>query len=322
MTTVGALHGRDFLGGAAISSAELTALLDDADALKAARIAGERPFPAPLEGRAVALLFDRPSLRTRASFEVGTRWLGGHSVDLSGGGVGLGTRESVADVARVLDRLFDAIVVRTPSGRAVAELAERSGVPVINALTDDEHPCQALADLMTIRERFGRLDGVVLAFVGDGNNVFHSLALLGALAGMEVRIAHPAGYGPRDDVLERARELGGATGARIVVGEDPRRIVAGASVLYTDAWASMGQEAERDVRRRDFRGYSIDAGLLAAAPADAVVMHCLPAHRGEEIADEVIDGPRSVVFDQAENRLHAQNALLAAILGPRPGGGR
>ena len=322
MTTVGTLHGRDFLGGAAISAAELAGLLDDATALKAARASGERPSPAPLEGRAVALLFDRPSLRTRASFEVGTRWLGGHSVDLSGGGIGLGTRESVADVARVLDRLFDAIVVRTPSGRAVAELAERSRVPVINGLTDDEHPCQVLADLMTIRERFGRLEGVVLAFVGDGNNVFNSLALLGALAGMEVRIAHPPGYGPRDEILERARELGRATGARLVVGADPREIVAGASVLYTDAWASMGQEAERDVRRRDFRGYSIDPGLLAAAPADAVVMHCLPAHRGEEIADEVIDGPRSVVFDQAENRLHAQNALLAAILGPRAGGAR
>lgn len=318
MTTATTLRGRDFLSSADLSSAELFALLDLADDMKRRREAGERPAAgSPLLGRTVALLFDKPSLRTRASFEVGTVWLGGHAVDLSGGGVGLGTRESVADVARVVDRLFDAVVVRTHAHRAIEEFAAVTRLPVVNALTDAEHPCQALADLQTVRERYGRLEGVVLAFVGDGNNVFSSLALLGALAGMEIRLAHPEGYGPRPAVVERARSLAASTGGRIVIGGDPRAAVAGADVIYTDAWTSMGQEAETAVRRTAFRGFSIDDRLLAAAPDHAVVMHCLPAHRGEEIADDVMDGPRSVVFQQAENRLHVQVALLASILGGR-----
>ena len=315
MTTVASLRARDFLGSADLTSAELTALLDDAIALKALRAAGARPEPGPLDGRSVALLFDKPSLRTRASFEVGIVWLGGHSVDLSGGGVGLGTRESVPDVGRVIDRLFDAIVVRTAAHASVETLAAWCRAPIVNALTDLEHPCQALADLLTIRERLGRLEGVVLAFVGDGNNVYHSLALAGALAGMEVRLAHPAGYGPDEAILERARAIAVTTGGRIVVERDPRVVAQGAHVLYTDAWTSMGQEAETERRRVAFGAYRIDDALLAVAPAEAFVMHCLPAHRGEEISDAVMDGPRSAVFDQAENRLHVQVALLSSILG-------
>jgi ornithine carbamoyltransferase len=211
--------------------------------------------------------------------------------------------------------MVDAIVVRTGSHEVAVELAAQAGIPVINGLTLREHPCQALADMFTIQERFGRLDGVVVTFVGDGNNVYHSLALLGAALGMEVRLAHPAGYAPNDRIVTRARELAEPTGARLRFGHDPVDAVRGADVIYTDAWTSMGQEAETEERRDAFAAYRVDDSLLDAAGPDALAMHCLPAHRGEEITSAVMDGPRSLIWEQSENRLHVQKALLVELLG-------
>ena len=318
----GALRGRDLLSIADLSHAEVELLLARAAGLKAG-LAAERaagaavPSPAsrlPLARRSVALLFEHPSLRTRVSFEAGMTQLGGHAIDLSGDRVGLGRRESVADVAHNLERFVDAIVVRTASHPVVEALAAAASIPVVNALTDLEHPCQALADLLTIRETFGRLDGLVLAFVGDGNNVFHSLALAGMLTGMEIRLAHPDGHGPSEAVVEAARRLAGGDRSRLVLTADPDAAVRGADVVYTDAWTSMGQEAAADARRSAFEPYRVDDRLVARAAPGAVVMHCLPAHRGEEITSEVLDGPRSIVFAQAENRLHTQKALLLELL--------
>ena len=262
------------------------------------------------------MLFEHPSLRTRVTFEAGMTQLGGHGIYLAAGDVGLGQRETVSDVARNLDRFVNGIMARVADHDVVAELAARTTIPVINALTDREHPCQTLADLLTLRERFGALDGLVVAFVGDGNNVFHSLALAGAAYGMEIRLAHPPGYGPDPAVIERATAIAATTGGRIVVATDPREIARGAAVVYTDSWTSMGQEAETAVRRYAFAGYRLDEALLAVAGPDALAMHCLPAHRGEEITDEVMDGPRSLIWEQSENRLHAQKGLLAELLGP------
>ena len=269
---------------------------------------------APLAGRTLAMLFQKPSLRTRVTFEAGMNQLGGHAVYLTEDVV-MGARESVRDVARNLERFVDAIVARTGPHEVVVELAAQASIPVINGLTLREHPCQALADLFTIQERFGRLEGLVLAFVGDGNNVYHSLALLGAMLGLEVRLAHPPDYVPNTRIVERARELAAAAGGQLVFGEDPVEIVRGAAVVYTDAWTSMGQEAETEERRDAFAAYRVDDALLDAAGPDAVAMHCLPAHRGEEITSSVMDGPRSLIWEQSENRLHVQKALLTEILG-------
>ena len=266
----------------------------------------------PLERRTLAMLFQRPSLRTRVTFEAGMTQLGGHAVYLTEGVV-LGGRESVADVAHNLERFVDGIMARTGPHEVVLELAAQAAIPVVNGLTIREHPCQALADLFTLHERFGDLRGLPLAFVGDGNNVYHSLALMGATLGMEVRLAHPAGYGPSDRLVERASDIAASSGGRLVFDADPRAVVDGAAVVYTDAWTSMGQEAEAEERRDAFAKYQVNADLLAMAP-DAVVMHCLPAHRGEEITSDVMDGPRSIIFDQSENRLHAQKALLVELL--------
>jgi ornithine carbamoyltransferase len=260
------------------------------------------------------MLFQKPSLRTRVTFEAGAAQLGGHAIYLTNDVV-LGARESVRDVARNLERFVDAIVVRTGPHEVAVELAAQAGIPVINGLTLREHPCQALADLFTIREHFGTFEGVVLAFVGDGNNVFHSLALLGATLGIEVRLAHPAGYAPNPRIVERAQALAATSGGRLIFERDPRAVVAGASVVYTDAWTSMGQEAETEERRDAFGPYQLNAALLAIAGPDAIVMHCLPAHRGEEITSDVMDGPQSVIFEQSENRLHVQKALLVELIG-------
>jgi ornithine carbamoyltransferase len=227
----------------------------------------------------------------------------------------MGARESVRDVARNLERFVDAIVARTGPHEVVVELAAQAAVPVINGLTLREHPCQALADVFTLRERFGDLHGRVLAFVGDGNNVYHSLALLGAMLGMEVRLAHPADYAPNPRLVERAEAIAAGTGGRLVFGRDPREIVRGADVVYTDAWTSMGQEAETEARRDAFAAYQVNDALLDAAGPAAVAMHCLPAHRGEEITSAVMDGPRSIIWDQSENRLHVQKALLVEVIG-------
>jgi len=314
MSTAASLRGRDLLSVADLSRPEVEGLFDRAAELKAEFRATRRHARPALAGRTLAMLFQKPSLRTRVTFEVGAAQLGGHAIYLTNEVV-LGARESVRDVARNLERLVDAIVVRTGPHEVAVELAAQAAIPVINGLTLREHPCQALADLFTIREQLGRLEGVVLAFVGDGNNVYHSLALLGATLGIEVRLAHPPGYAPNHRIVERAQDLAAANGGRIVFSGEPAEVVAGASVVYTDAWTSMGQEAEAEERRDAFAGFQVNAGLLATAGPNAIVMHCLPAHRGEEITSEVMDGPQSVVFDQSENRLHVQKALLVELIG-------
>ncbi|MGN6663379.1 MAG: ornithine carbamoyltransferase [Solirubrobacterales bacterium] len=290
---------RDFLTGEELGAFELGKLLDRAAELKAGR--GERLGGEGLAGRSVALVFERPSTRTRISFEVGVAELGAHPVVLRGDEMQLSRGESIGDTARVLSRFVDAIVIRSGSHEAVAELAAAADVPVINGLTPLHHPCQALADLLTLRERFGDLQGLRLAYVGDGNNVARSLAILGELAGVEVVVAAPPGY-----------QLEEGHGAKLT--DDPRAAAAGADALYTDVWISMGDEEEAPRRRADLAPFQLDADLLAAAAERAIVLHCLPAHPGEEIAAEVLYGARSAVWDQAENRLHAQKALLETLL--------
>jgi ornithine carbamoyltransferase len=290
----------DFLTGEELGAFELGKLLDLALELKSGRREGAGA--GELAGRSVALVFERPSTRTRISFEVGVAELGATPVVLRGDELQLSRGESVADTARVLSRYVDAIVIRSGSHEAVAELAAAAEVPVVNALTPLHHPCQALADLLTLRERFGELAGLRLAYVGDGNNVARSLAIAGELAGMEVVVAAPAGY-----------QLEEGHGAKLT--DDPRIAVSGADALYTDVWVSMGDEQEAERRRADLAPFRIDADLLAAAKDSAVVLHCLPAHPGEEITEEVLYGSRSAVWDQAENRLHTQKALLATLLG-------
>ena len=314
MTASGSLAGRDLLSVADLSAAEVVGLYETTTRLKAEYRAYRRHAEPPLVGRTLAMLFQKPSLRTRVTFDAGMAQLGGNAIYLTNDTV-LGARESVRDVARNLERFVDAIVARTGPHEVVTELAAQANIPVINGLTLREHPCQALADVFTIQEHLGDLAGVVVAFVGDGNNVYHSLALLGAALGMEVRLAHPAGYAPNERIVARAEELASASGGRLVFGTDPHEIVRGAAVVYTDAWTSMGQEAEAEERRDAFAGYQVDRALLDDAGPDAVAMHCLPAHRGEEITSEVMDGPRSLIFDQSENRLHVQKALLVELLG-------
>lgn len=311
------MKGKDLLSISDLSSADIRLLISDTVDIKAAG------WLSSLSGKTVALLFEKPSLRTRVSFEVAMRQLGGQIIYLSPDEVGLGKRESVSDVARVLSRYVDAIVARTFSHQTLEMLASYSSVPVINALSDLEHPCQALADLFTIYEKKGELDGLTLAFVGDGNNVAHSLLLAAALAGMNFRIASPSGYRIQDEILHLAQEYAVDSGAEIFCTEEPRLAVSQADVVYTDVWTSMGQEAEAEQRRQIFTDYQVNGELLSLAMEDAVLMHPLPAHHGEEVAEGILDSPASVVFDQAENRMHVQKALLAEILGgleiPLPG---
>ncbi len=290
---------RDFLTGEELGAFELGKLLDRAAELKAGR--GERLGADALAGRSVALVFERPSTRTRISFEVGVAELGAHPVVLRGDEMQLSRGESIADTARVLSRFVDAIVIRSGSHETVAGLAEAAEVPVVNGLTPLHHPCQAIADLLTLRERFGETQGLRLAYVGDGNNVARSLAILGELAGVEVVVAAPPGY-----QLEE--------GHGVKLSDDPRAAADGADALYADVWISMGDETEAEKRRADLAPFQLDADLLAAAKERAIVLHCLPAHPGEEITAEVLYGDRSAVWDQAENRLHAQKALLEMLL--------
>jgi ornithine carbamoyltransferase len=290
---------RDFLTGEELGAFELGKLLDRAAALKAGR--GERLGSDSLAGRSIALVFEKPSTRTRISFEVGVAELGANPIVLRGDEMQLSRGESPADTARVLSRYVDAIVIRSGSHERVAELAAAAEVPVVNALTPLHHPCQALADLLTMRERRGELAGQRLAYVGDGNNVARSLTIAGELAGVEVVVAAPAGY-----QLEEGHE------AKLTA--DPRDAAAGADAIYTDVWVSMGDEEEAALRRADLAPFRVDADLLAAAKDGAIVLHCLPAHPGEEITAEVLYGDRSAVWDQAENRLHTQKALLEMLL--------
>ena len=298
-----------FLAIADVPAERIVALLELAARLKTTRRSGA----SPLRGRSIVQIFEKPSLRTRLSFDIAMAELGGHSTYLSPAEVGLGRRESVSDVARVVARMVDAVVLRTYAHETIEEFARHSTIPVVNGLSDHEHPCQALADVFTVRERKGT-GNVTAAYIGDGNNVAHSLMLCSAKAGLSLRVASPAGYEPQARFVELAREAAERSGAVIEVGNDPERAAAGADVLYTDVWTSMGQEAEYERRRRAFQGFQVNASLLARAKPDAIVMHDLPAHRGEEVTDEVLDGPQSVVFEQAENRLHAQKAVLCWLL--------
>ena len=302
------LKGRSFTRVADWSRDELLEVLDLADDLKQRQQAREEHHLLP--GRTLGMIFQKPSTRTRVSFEVGIYQLGGTGLYLSAGDLQLGRGETIKDTAVVLSRYLDAIMIRTFAQSDVEELAANASIPVINGLTDSAHPCQALADVMTIRERFGRLEALKVVYLGDGNNVCASLMVACAKLGMEFVAATPPDYRPEEEAIRIAREAGGT----VELVDDPRAAVAGADVLYTDVWTSMGQEEEREQRLQDLAGFGIDSELLKQAGDNAIVLHCLPAHYGEEIAEDVLYGPQSAVWDQAENRLHAQKALMALVI--------
>ena len=302
------LKGRSFTRVASWSRDELLEVLDLADELKRLQQAREEHHLLP--GRTLGMIFQKPSTRTRVSFEVGIYQLGGTGLYLSAGDLQLGRGETIKDTAVVLSRYLDAIMIRTFAQSDVEELAANATIPVINGLTDSSHPCQALADVMTIRERFGRLQGLKVVYLGDGNNVCASLMVACTKLGLAFVAATPTGYRPDEDAVRIARDAGGS----VEFVDDPRAAVAGADVLYTDVWTSMGQEDERQQRLQDLEGFGIDAELVKEADAGAIVLHCLPAHYGEEITEDVLYGPQSAVWDQAENRLHAQKALMALVI--------
>jgi len=295
----------DFKPAEASNLLELTALLKS------------RPqdFRTALAGKQIVLFFEKPSLRTRLTFEAGINSLGGSSFFIDQTHSRLGQREPLPDIAHNVERWVDGMVLRTFSHATVADMAAYASIPVINALSDHEHPCQAFADFFTLREKFGDLSKVKLAYVGDGNNVAHSLLLAAAMLGSHIAVATPACYEPDAKVLAKARELARQTGATVEITTDPQMAVAGACAVYTDVWASMGQEAETELRRKIFSPFQVNRKLMSLAASDAVFMHCLPAHRGDEVTASVIDSPASVVFDQAENRLHIQKAILMVLLG-------
>jgi len=299
---------KDLLSIADLNREEIEHLIDQAWRMK------QEGAPPLLSGRTLAFLFVKPSLRTRVSFEIAMYQLGGHAIYLSLEEVGMGKREPAADIARVLSRYVDCIAARTFSQETVQILAGHSSVPVINALSNLEHPCQALSDLFTIYEKKGRLPGLTLAFIGDGNNVANSLLLSACLVGMNFHFASPPGYDVKEEVLNRGKEFAALSGSQIKLTSDPYEAAKDADVIYTDVWASMGQEAEVEKRRRAFSGYQVDNKLLSLAKGDVLLMHPLPAHQGEEIAAGLLDDPRSVVFEQVENRLHLQKALLVKLL--------
>jgi ornithine carbamoyltransferase len=303
------LKSKDFLSVSDLTSERIRTLIVKAAAMKA------EGWNSLLSEKILVLLFEKPSLRTRVSFEIAMRQLGGQCVYLSPEEVQLGKRESIPDAARVLTRYADAIALRTFSHETLEIMANNTDIPVINALSDLEHPCQALADILTIYEHKETLEGLTLAFVGDGNNTAHSLMLAAALCGIDFRIASPKGYHVQDNILKKAQQYAADSQSTILCIEDPRQVVANADIVYTDVWVSMGQEADTKQRQKAFAAYQVDSELLSLAKKDAILMHPLPAHHGEEVAENLIYCPQSVVFDQAENRLHAQKALLADILG-------
>ena len=300
---------KDLLSMADLTGPEVWGLIHSAVELKKQRISSV------LEGKALALVFELPSLRTRASFDIGMRQLGGQCIYLSPQEIGLGTREPASDVARVLSRYVDGIVARTRRHQTVVDLANFASVPVINGLSDGEHPCQVLADLLTIYEHKGKLEGLNIAYVGDGNNMAASLSLGAMLVGANLTMAAPEGYLLPPETVSTIKELGAKSGGVFDINPDPAQAVSGANVIYTDVWTSMGQEAESERRLRDFAGYQVNIELFSHVDDNAIFMHPLPAHRGEEVSDEVMEHPCSVVFDQAGNRLHAQKAVLARLLG-------
>ena len=303
--------GRDLLTIRDLSVADVALLLEKAADIKA------RPdaYKKALDGKTLAMIFQKPSLRTRVTFETGMTQLHGHAIYIAPSDAGLGTRESVPDVARNLERWVDGIMARVFAHKIVEELARHARIPVINGLSDDVHPVQALSDLLTIVESAGKFRGVKLAWVGDGNNVAHSLMFAAARTGMAIAVATPKGYEPNPDFVAWARNAGRETGATVEVGNDPAAAVKGAQFVYTDVWASMGQEEEAAARKEIFRPFRVDRALMERAGADARFMHCLPAHRGDEVVDEVADSERSIIFDQAENRLHMQKAIMVMVMG-------
>ena len=304
------MFASDFLSIRDFTPAQIHHLLDLACNIKAMPAAYSRA----LRGKTLALIFEKPSLRTRVSFDVGIQQLGGFSIYLSPAEINLGKRESVYDVAKNLERMVQGIMIRTFAHKVVDDLATFANIPVINGLTDYSHPCQAMADFLTIFEAKGRMAGLKVAYVGDGNNVAHSLMFAGAQLGAHVWVASPDGYEPDSNAIVWAKKRAAETGGTCTVTNDPVAAVKDADVVYTDAWASMGQEAEAELRRKIFAPYQVNGELFAQAKADAIFMHCLPAHRGEEVTDEVIDSPRSFVFQEAENRLHAQKAIMLELM--------
>ncbi|SFF25176.1 ornithine carbamoyltransferase [Paenibacillus catalpae] len=306
------LKGRDFLMLLDYTPEEIRYLIDLAIDLKKKQKAGE--VYQPLKGKTLGMIFEKSSTRTRVSFEVGIYQLGGQGLFLSGNDLQIGRGEPILDTAQVLSRYLDGIMIRTFAHRNVVELARGATIPVINGLTDMSHPCQALADYQTILEHKGRLEGLKLAYIGDGNNVVHSLMMGAAKLGVDISIATPEGYDPDPDLVKQSIDNAKETGARIHLCRDPKEAIANADVVYSDVWASMGQEAEQKERELAFANYQVNEALAKYAKKDYLFMHCLPAHRGEEVSEGVIDGPNSIIFDQAENRLHAQKAIMAAIM--------
>ncbi|WJH36320.1 ornithine carbamoyltransferase [Paenibacillus aurantius] len=306
------LKGRDFIGLTDYSPEEIRYLIDLAIDLKKKQKNGE--VYQPLKGKTLGMIFEKSSTRTRVSFEVGMYQLGGHALFLSRNDLQIGRGEPISDTAQVLSRYLDGIMIRTFAHRTVIDLARSSTVPVINGLTDYSHPCQALADYQTVLEHKGRLEGLKIAFVGDGNNMVHSLMIGAAKLGMHMAVASPQGYFPSNDVIKSAKEYSAQTGGSFTLTEDAKEAVADADVIYTDVWASMGQEEEQKIREKAFASFQVNEELAAYAKKDYLFLHCLPAHRGEEVSEGVIDGPNSIIFDQAENRLHAQKAIMAALM--------
>lgn len=306
------LKGKDFLTLKDFTGEEIMDMVQLGIDLKAKLNAG---IPTPiLAGKSLGMIFQKSSTRTRVSFEVGMYQLGGQALFLSSNDLQIGRGEPIQDTARVLSRYLDAILIRTYSHKEVEQLAEYASVPVINGLTDDFHPTQVIADLITIQEKKGKIKGLKFAYVGDGNNMTHSLMIGGAKTGMDVVVATPENYEPNPEIVALAQGYAKEYGGSVTVVRDPAEAVKDADIIYTDTWASMGQEAEKEIRKKAFAGYQVDAALMAKAKSDAIFMHCLPAYRGMEVTDEVMEGAQSVVFDEAENRLHAHKAILATVV--------
>jgi ornithine carbamoyltransferase len=306
------LKGRDFLGLMDYKPDEIRYLLDLAIELKKKQKAGE--VYQPLKGKTLGMIFEKSSTRTRVSFEVGMYQLGGHALFLSRNDIQMGRGETIRDTAMTMSRYLDGIIIRTFGHRNVVELARGATIPVINALSDQSHPCQALADYQTILEKKGRLEGLKIAYIGDGNNMVHSLMMGASKLGLHFASASPEGYEPDKEIVQSARENASETGCRIDVVRDPREAMENADIVYTDVWASMGFEEEQKERERAFKNYQVNEELVKSAKQDYLFLHCLPAHRGEEVTEGVIDGPHSIIFDEAENRLHAQKAIMAALM--------
>ncbi len=304
---------KDFLSVHDLSLYEFSQMLDTAVEMKK----HPKKYRKVLEGKILAMIFQKPSLRTRVTFEAGMLQLGGEAIYLAPSDIQMGSREGAYDIGKNMERWVDGIMIRTFGHQIAVDLAASTRIPVINALTDLSHPCQAMADVLALREHKGTLAGLKLTYVGDGNNVCHSLLLAAARAGMTMAVATPAGYEPKPEMVAMAREDGKDTGFKAVLTNNADEAAAGADAIYTDVWASMGQEAEKEKRARIFAPYQVNARLMALAKKDAVFMHCLPAHRGEEVTDEVIDSPASIVYDQAENRLHVQKVILSLLMGKK-----